>query len=152
MMNISSGDFSIFCDLNHILALYAVLKTPIESYFPAIQGVTHPYCRIITGRNVKELDCLEPGIRVMWTTTNLPKELDNFITTYSNNFYTMKETLIQIMTNLLFWHQNSLYAHRESELRNGRGIIYPGKNMFWSVISFCEIDFLESFLIISFFQ
>ena len=81
----------IFCDINHILALSAVLETPIESYFPTIRGITHPYSRIIKGRGVKEEDDVEPGIRIMWTSTNLPNNLENFI---PNHFV----PLIQIQT------------------------------------------------------
>ena len=89
--SINSFGGGIFCDINHILALSAVLETPIESYFPTIRGITHSYSRIIKGRGVKEEDDVEPGIRIMWTSTNLPNNLENFI---PNHFV----PLIQIQT------------------------------------------------------
>ena len=67
-----------WCDINHILALSAVLEQPIESYFPPIHSIVSPFSRIIKGRGVKDLDEPDTKIKVMWTVTELPQQIKDF--------------------------------------------------------------------------
>ena len=61
-------------DMNHLLALSAVLKSPIESFYPQLPH-NHPNSMTIIGREVENVP---PTIRVMWTTTKLPKSFEQF--------------------------------------------------------------------------
>ena len=68
-----------WCDINHLLALSAVLNTPVESYYPPIQSIVSPYSRIIIGRGVNESEEPDIKFKIMWTTTNLPHQLKEFV-------------------------------------------------------------------------
>ena len=65
-----------WCDINHILALSAVLNKPVESYYP--RSIVHAFSRIITGRGVKESNDPDTKIKIMWTTTDLPQQDTEF--------------------------------------------------------------------------
>ena len=67
-----------WCDINHILALSAVLNTPIESYYPPIQSIVSPYSKVIIGRGVKEPDNPDTKLKIMWTCTELPEVIKDF--------------------------------------------------------------------------
>ena len=64
--------------INHILALSAVLNTPIESYYPPIKGIVSPYSKVLKGRGVQEWDNPDPKFKIMWTTTELPQSIKDF--------------------------------------------------------------------------
>ena len=68
-----------WCDVNHILALSAVLNKPIESYYPPIRSIVSPFCRIIIGRGIDESNEPDPKVKIMWTSTNLPQQATEFI-------------------------------------------------------------------------
>ena len=67
-----------WCDINHILALSAVLNTPIESYYPPVQSIVSPYSRVLKGRGVREPDDPDTKFKIMWTTTELPQPIKDF--------------------------------------------------------------------------
>ena len=66
------------CDINHILALSAVLNAPVESYYPPIQSIVNPYSRVLIGRGVREPDDPDTKVKIMWTTTELPQSIKDF--------------------------------------------------------------------------
>ena len=68
-----------WCDINHILALSAVLNIPIESYYPSIQSIVSPYSRILIGRGVKKPDNPDTALKIMWTCTELPQRIQDFV-------------------------------------------------------------------------
>ena len=41
---VNTAKDGVWSDMNHMLALSAVLKTPIESAFPSIEGAVHLIC------------------------------------------------------------------------------------------------------------
>ena len=65
-------------DINHILALSAVLMSPIESYYPSVGGVCNPFGRLIVGRGVPEVEENETKLAFMWTSTTFPEEMEDF--------------------------------------------------------------------------
>ena len=67
-----------WCDINHILALSAVLKQPIESYYPNIQSIVSPYSRVVKGRGVQEPENPDTKIKIMWTSTEFPEQIADF--------------------------------------------------------------------------
>ena len=69
----------VWSDINHILALSAVLNTPIMSYFPSVQSTVNSFSRVIIGRNVPKPDNIDTEIKIMWTSTEIPKKIENFI-------------------------------------------------------------------------
>jgi len=66
------------CDMNHILALSAVLNQPIEVYYPPIKDIVNAYSRVLKGRGVKEPNDPDTKIKIMWTTTELPSQITEF--------------------------------------------------------------------------
>ena len=66
-------------DINHMLALSAVLKTPIESVFPSTQGNVCPLSRLLIGRNVLIDDDSASIIKIMWTSLTPPEKIEEFI-------------------------------------------------------------------------
>ena len=68
-----------WCDMNHILALSAVLNSPIESYYPPIQCIVSPYSRILMGRGVAEPTNPDTTLKIMWTCTELPEMIQDFV-------------------------------------------------------------------------
>lgn len=67
-----------WADLNHLLALSAVLETPIMSYFPSISSTTHSFTKLIIGRNVLFTDAEVREITIMWTSMSLPEKFEDF--------------------------------------------------------------------------
>ena len=67
-----------WCDINHLLALSAVLLIPIKSYHPAVGGVSNPFSRLIVGRGVPEVEGVETKLSIMWTSTIFPDQMEDF--------------------------------------------------------------------------
>ena len=76
---VSTPKDGVWSDINHILALSAVLNTPIMSYFPSVQRNVSSYSRILIGRNVSRPDTFDNIIRIMWTATKVPRNIVNFV-------------------------------------------------------------------------
>ena len=76
---VSTHKDGVWSDINHILALSAVLNTPIMSYFPSVQSTVNSFSRVIIGRNVPKPDNIDTEIKIMWTSTEIPKKMENFI-------------------------------------------------------------------------
>ena len=76
---VSTPKDGVWSDINHILASSAVLNTPIMSYFPSIQSTVSSFSRVVIGRNVSNPDTMDTKIKLMWTSTEFPKKLENFI-------------------------------------------------------------------------
>ena len=76
---VSTPKDGVWSDINHILALSAVLNTPIMSYFPSLQHTVNSFSRIVIGRNVSKPDNMETKVKIMWTSTEVPKKIENFI-------------------------------------------------------------------------
>lgn len=94
---VSTPKDGVWSDINHILALSAVLNTPIMSYFPSVQSTVSSFSRIVIGRDVLEPDNIDAEIKIMWTSTELPKTIENFITNHFVPLISKKKdfTLIQ---------------------------------------------------------
>ena len=67
-----------WCDINHMLALSAVLMIPIKSYHPSVGGVSNPFCRLIVGRGVPEDEGVDTKLSIMWTSTIFPEKMEDF--------------------------------------------------------------------------
>ena len=65
-------------DMNDMLALSAVLNTPIKSVFPSIDGDDSPYSKVLIGRNVSLNEKSEAKVTVLWTSLALPNRIENF--------------------------------------------------------------------------
>ena len=76
---VSTPKDGVWSDINHILAISAVLNAPIMSYFPSFETTVSSYSRIVIGRNVSMPVNFDNIIRIMWTTTVAPKHIKNFI-------------------------------------------------------------------------
>ena len=76
---VSTPKDGVWSDINHILALSAVLNAPIMSYFPSVQRNVSSYSRILIGRNVSRPDTFDNIIRIMWTATKVPRNIENFV-------------------------------------------------------------------------
>ena len=61
-------------DINHIYALSSVINSPIQCYFPSTNPNNNPFQRIVHGRGVTD-ELRSKKIRIMWTSTSLPKPL-----------------------------------------------------------------------------
>ena len=76
---VSTPKDGVWSDINHILATSAVLNTPIMSYFPSFQSNVSSFSRVLIGRNVPRPDDMDVKIKIMWTSTEFPKKIENFI-------------------------------------------------------------------------
>ena len=76
---VSTPKDGVWSDINHILALSAVLNSPIMSYFPSVQRNVSSYSRVLIGRNVSRPDNFDNVIRIMWTATKVPRNIENFV-------------------------------------------------------------------------
>ena len=76
---VSTPKDGVWSDINHILATSAVLNTPIMSYFPSVQSSVSSFSRVLIGRNVPKPDEMDVKIKIMWTSTEFPKKIENFI-------------------------------------------------------------------------
>ena len=76
---VSTPKDGVWSDINHILATSAVLNTPIMSYFPSVQSSVSSFSRVLIGRNVPKPDDMDVKIKIMWTSTEFPKKIENFI-------------------------------------------------------------------------
>ena len=88
-----SGEWS---DINHILALSAVLETPIDVHHPTLEDIASPFSRVIRGRGVQQNENLEP-IRIMWTSTVFPQQF----TELQINHFVPLVSLEQLDKNIL---------------------------------------------------
>ena len=70
-------------DINHLYALSAVIKAPIESYLPTFSGLTSPYSRLIVGRRVRKFT---PEIKLMWTSSSVTPQNFEKISEYIDHF------------------------------------------------------------------
>ena len=69
----------VWSDINHILALSAVLNVPILSYFPSNQRAVNSFSRVLIGRNVSSTATSDTKIKIMWTSTKAPGRIENFV-------------------------------------------------------------------------
>ena len=67
-----------WCDINHMLALSAVLMIPIKSYYPTVRSNNNPFCRVIIGRGIPVVEDIETNITIMWTSTIFPENMEDF--------------------------------------------------------------------------
>ena len=86
-------------DFNHILALSAVLKIPIMSYFPSNSSTTSSFTRTLCGRNVLETDASDTKITIMWTSMSVPQKIEDL---KPNHFVPLisQEMFVGTYTNL----------------------------------------------------
>ena len=96
----------VWSDINHILAISAVLNAPIMSYFPSVETTVSSYSRIVIGRNVLKPVNFDNIIRIMWTSTEFPKNIENFIPNHFVPLITKKTS------------HNDPRANRHEEIKN----------------------------------
>ena len=88
-------------DINHILALSAVLETPIQSYFPFIPSAeANPFSRTIIGRTVTDHKHPRMNICIMWTSAVAPSDINDF---QPNHFVPLMAPLTGNFPNVYFY-------------------------------------------------